>query len=749
VPKPGSLNSIGQARVSRSDPATSSPALSKCLRRRTAGRVKQTCKESKSDLHATFRSFSLTAAVVVSLLGLLVLLGWAFDLEVLKRLVRGRVAMNPLTALMFILGGASLGLSREERFVPLARLSARAAALAVAAVGLLRLGTCLTGWDTGVDQFLFASRLGSSVNPVPNRMAPNTALTFVLTGLGLLLLDRETSRGRRPAQYLALAAAVAAMFAVIGYAYGVDYLYNVPSFIPMALPTALSFFVLSLGILCARPARGLMGVVAGGGAGGTMARRLLPAAVAVPALLGGLCLAGERAGYCGFGLGMSLLVATLIVVFSALIGWNARLLHFTDTERERAEEQVHLLNLQLERRLHRLNALRRIDTAITSSVVLGVTLSTLLDQLTSQLGVDAADVLLLDPRTRSLRCAAGRGFLTNKMQEVSLVLGRGVSGVLALDGTPLHLPDLTRSDHPFARAGAMKEEGFVAYSAVPLVSRGAIKGVLEVFHRTPLDVDREWLDFLQALGGQAVIAVESVTLFEDLQHTNTELTVAYDATIEGWSKALDLRDKETEGHSRRVTDMTVRLAREMGVGGEDLVNVRRGALLHDVGKLGIPDSVLLKPGKLTDEEWVLMRRHPTYAHEWLSPIAFLRPALDIPYCHHEKLDGTGYPRGLKGDEIPLAARIFAAVDIWDALRSDRPYRKGWSEDRVLDHIRSLAGTHLEPAVVHAFQRCLGGQPAVPAEDDAASLTVVTPIPSNDPRVRPAAQQFATSPHGVC
>jgi HD-GYP domain-containing protein (c-di-GMP phosphodiesterase class II) len=148
--------------------------------------------------------------------------------------------------------------------------------------------------------------------------------------------------------------------------------------------------------------------------------------------------------------------------------------------------------------------------------------------------------------------------------------------------------------------------------------------------------------------------------------------------------------------------MTLRLATAMGMDEEVLIHVRRGALLHDIGKLGLPDSILLKPGKLTEEEWEVMRKHPGYAYEWLSPIPFLRPALDIPYCHHEKWDGTGYPRGLKGDQIPLAARLFALVDVWDALRSDRPYRAGWPEEKVREHIRSLSGTHFDPAVVEVF-----------------------------------------------
>jgi putative two-component system response regulator len=182
-----------------------------------------------------------------------------------------------------------------------------------------------------------------------------------------------------------------------------------------------------------------------------------------------------------------------------------------------------------------------------------------------------------------------------------------------------------------------------------------------------------------------------------------ELQRAYDETIEGWSRALDLRDKETEGHSRRVTDMTLKLARAFGISDEEeLVFIRRGALLHDVGKLGVPDAILHKPDTLTDAEMEIMRKHPIYAYDMLSPIAYLRPSLVIPYCHHEKWDGTGYPRGLCDEEIPLAARMFSVSDIWDALLSDRPYRLKWPKDKALDHILALAGTDLDPHVVKVF-----------------------------------------------
>ena len=197
-----------------------------------------------------------------------------------------------------------------------------------------------------------------------------------------------------------------------------------------------------------------------------------------------------------------------------------------------------------------------------------------------------------------------------------------------------------------------------------------------------------------------------------LRRSNTELRLAYDTTIEGWARALELRDKETEGHTRRVTDMTVRLARRVGVNDEALVHIRRGALLHDIGKMGVPDHILLKPGKLDAGEWDAMREHPSHALTMLSPITFLRPALAIPYCHHEKWDGSGYPRGLKGEEIPLAARIFSLVDVWDALSYDRPYRRAWSQETVMTYLRERAGTEFDPEITEIFLHMLTKSPAL-------------------------------------
>jgi putative two-component system response regulator len=187
-----------------------------------------------------------------------------------------------------------------------------------------------------------------------------------------------------------------------------------------------------------------------------------------------------------------------------------------------------------------------------------------------------------------------------------------------------------------------------------------------------------------------------------LQAANKQLLAAYEATIEGWSHAMDLRDRETEGHSRRVANLTVELAQAVGMSEDGILHLRRGALLHDLGKIGVPDSILHKRATLTDQEWAIMRKHPQFAHDMLYPIEYLRPALDIPYSHHEKWDGTGYPRGVQGEEIPLAARLFAVIDVWDALISDRPYRPAWSETDALTYIRDQSGRHFDPKSVDLF-----------------------------------------------
>lgn len=366
------------------------------------------------------------------------------------------------------------------------------------------------------------------------------------------------------------------------------------------------------------------------------------------------------------------------------------------TERKHHQEEI-------KRQLARLNSLRTIDNSIIFSFDLQNTLQVVLEQVTGQLNVDAASVSLLNVQTGSLEYTSGTGFRSQEVVSALARPGETLNGRRGIERLRVQLNDLSEGSG-FLHAPLLEGEEFLAYHAVPLVAKGKLVGVLEVFNREPLAPDAEWVHFLETLAGQTAIAVDNAFLFLDLQRHNLQLSLAYETTLEGWSRALDLRDRETEGHTRRVTEMAVRLATAMGIDEEAIVHIRRGGLLHDIGKMGIPDAILLKDGPLTDEEWAIMQRHPVYAFELLSPIKFLEPALDIPYYHHEKWDGTGYPRGLKGLDIPLAARIFAIADVYDALRSDRPYRAAWPEDKVVQHIRSLSGTHFDQAVVAAFLR---------------------------------------------
>lgn len=356
----------------------------------------------------------------------------------------------------------------------------------------------------------------------------------------------------------------------------------------------------------------------------------------------------------------------------------------------------------LSRRLAELESLRVVDRAIVTSIDLRATLNVLLDQAMTLLQVDAAAVLLPQPSLLTLEYAAWRGFRLHRMEDINVPLGESFSGRAALHHRSVRVSQPIPAQENAQIAALWAAEGFFAYHGVPLFVQGEIKGVLEVYNRSPVDADPGWEDFLDTLAGQAAIAIANAQLFDGLQRANTEMGLAYNATIAGWSRAMDLRDEETEGHTQRVTVMCLRLARALGVIETDLVHIWRGSMLHDMGKLGVPDSILLKPGALTDEEWVIMRRHPQFAYDMFSPIEFLRPALDIPFCHHEKWDGTGYPRQLAGEQIPPAARLFAVVDVWDALISARPYRHAWSREKALAHISEQSGKQFEPRVVEAF-----------------------------------------------
>ncbi|MFB9995142.1 HD domain-containing phosphohydrolase [Deinococcus oregonensis] len=276
-------------------------------------------------------------------------------------------------------------------------------------------------------------------------------------------------------------------------------------------------------------------------------------------------------------------------------------------------------------------------------------------------------------------------------------LGMELIGKSAVQAQSILVNDVQRAPQYVPRHALVGSE-----LVVPIRVDGLLWGVLniesaEVGAFTEADVRA-----LETVAAQTGAALQYVQLFEALQRSHAALQEAYDQTIAGWARALDFRDRETEGHSQRVTADTVALARRMGLDEAILVHVRRGALLHDIGKMGIPDRVLLKPGALDPDEWAVMQEHPERARALLAPIVFLRPALNIPVAHHERWDGSGYPYGLHSTTIPLEARIFAVIDVWDALRNDRPYRAAWTDAQARAHIESQAGTHFDPAVVGHF-----------------------------------------------
>ncbi|MDY6826521.1 MAG: PAS domain S-box protein [Bacillota bacterium] len=368
------------------------------------------------------------------------------------------------------------------------------------------------------------------------------------------------------------------------------------------------------------------------------------------------------------------------------------------TERKHKEVEISRRNIELE-------ALLVVSTILRSAENIDALLPLLLDQTLALLGIDAGVIWLYSPISDKLRFTVARGWFEqldkaywNPEESIAgKVFSSGQPYVFSdLAGDPLILPEF-RSKVPGGQSGVY----------VPIKKGDIPVGGLVVSTADSRKLGPDELRLLYSLAEMAGIAIHRISLFEDLRKMNVELSLSYEATIEGWSRALELRDQITEGHSQRVAEITVELATRFGLASADLVHVRRGCLLHDIGKVAIPDSILNKPDKLSPEEWQLMIKHPQTAYDLLYPIEYLRPAIDIPYCHHEKWDGSGYPRGLKGKEIPLPARIFAVVDVYDALTSDRPYRKAWSKEKTLKLIKEDSGKHFDPAVVEVFLREIG------------------------------------------
>jgi putative nucleotidyltransferase with HDIG domain len=350
---------------------------------------------------------------------------------------------------------------------------------------------------------------------------------------------------------------------------------------------------------------------------------------------------------------------------------------------------------QTQRRLQVLQSIHTIDQAISGNLDISITLEVFMEQAINLLDIEAIKVYAYDSDAQLFDLLSHRDLIPNRPKPKRQFYNPDlVEKAISSRDIVRFVNGNSRRNYP--------QTGTPVYFVSPLITKGQVRGVLEVFSKEDFVPNEEWLDLLQTLSTQAAISIENDELISSLQKSNDELVVAYDRTLEGWAYALELRDRETIGHARRVTELTVKLARLMGIKGTDLANIRRGTLLHDIGKMGLPDSVLLKDGALDEDEEKLMQTHPQLAYDMLSSIPYLEKALAIPYHHHEKFDGTGYPHGMKGEDIPLAARIFSVVDVWDALIYDRPYRGAWDKQKAIAYIKSESGKHFDPQVVKKF-----------------------------------------------
>ena len=358
---------------------------------------------------------------------------------------------------------------------------------------------------------------------------------------------------------------------------------------------------------------------------------------------------------------------------------------------------------------HQLKALMGIGSVINSPLGKKRVLEEVMDSLIKLMRAERGFLILKDPIDGGLKPETSRGIDHVNLAEASFKVSGTIVRKVAETGEPI-LTTNAQQDPRFVGQESVIAFNLRSILCAPLKLKDVLIGVLYVDNRVHTGIFRESdLNLITAFADQAAVAINNADLFEKLRRTNLqleaaniELGIAYEATLRGWVRALDFRDKETEGHTQRVTVLTQRLAQAMGVDRGALEHITRGALLHDIGKMAISDEILRKKGPLTVEERAIMQKHPVFAYEMLSPIEFLRPAIDIPYCHHEKWDGSGYPRGLKQDEIPFAARIFPIIDVWDALTSDRPYRKAMQYDEVRKLVQADSGKHFDPLVVEAF-----------------------------------------------
>ena len=349
----------------------------------------------------------------------------------------------------------------------------------------------------------------------------------------------------------------------------------------------------------------------------------------------------------------------------------------------------------LERERNNLLKLAKIGGQVNKELDTNKVLQVVVDTIIEITSAERSFLMLKNPETNEMELRIGRNWKEQNISKEEFEISHTIISRVAETGEAA-LTTNAQEDPRYQDQESVIGLSLRSIMCAPLNTKDKVIGVIYVDNRSTSGMFSEVdLALLGSFADQATIALENARLFEDLSNS-------YDITLEGWASALEYRDQETQEHTKRVTELTLQLATVMGIDEENLVHVRRGAILHDIGKMGIPDAILHKPDSLNAQEREVMESHPQLAFDMLSKIEFLKPALEIPLTHHEKWDGTGYPRGLKGEEIPISARIFAVADVWDALTSDRPYRKAIPKEKAIDYIRGQAGSHFDPKVVKSF-----------------------------------------------
>lgn len=354
---------------------------------------------------------------------------------------------------------------------------------------------------------------------------------------------------------------------------------------------------------------------------------------------------------------------------------------------------------KLQIHLQRLKSLRAIDISVASSLDVRSALNLYLDQIIHQLHFDAAAIALIDPASYTLEYQSAKGFARHNPSGLRLRLGEGFGGRVVMENRPIMIAHIQQTHRKDRFLKVVQEEGFYSYYGIPLVARGEVKGVLEVLHRSTMHDDTETLDFMEIMAGQLSVAIDNLSMIQQLKRSVMETQMGLDQVLETWAQSIEDRMRKPKGSSLARALKAVDIGRSLGIAESQLIHVKRGALLSDLGMLSVGEDILFTSESLNEDHWALIHKHPEYARDILQQIPFLKDLMDIPLYHHERWDGEGYPYGLKGDRIPIAARIFKVIDVAEALSQPRPYRDAWSKQEIDAYLEEQSGKEFDPDIV--------------------------------------------------